>query len=146
MRAVQVNYFPAPIAQFVETGGPFTEHTTGATYITPPELNWAVWSSLIHGARQIIYFNHSFGGPGFSFDNLAQPYYQTIQLGQTISIYDQVKATDALVEQMAPVLNSPFAFGYVHVNGGYNDLDAGSCSGRHRDSGALLQWQLLHLC
>ena len=37
--------------------------TTAATYITPPELNWAVWSSLIHGAREIIYFNHTFYGP-----------------------------------------------------------------------------------
>src|SRR5262249_7456748 len=78
---------------------------------------WAVWSSLIHGAQQIIYFDHSFGGPGFSSDNLGQAYYQTIQPGQTISIYDQVKATDALVEQLAPVLNSPFAMNYVTVDG-----------------------------
>ena len=31
-------------------------------------------------------------------------------------MYDQVKATDALVEQMAPVLNSPIASGYVTVS------------------------------
>src|SRR5262249_27592931 len=91
-----------------------------ANYITPPELNWAVWSSLIHGARGIIYFNHTFAGPDQSDDNLAQPFYQTVQPGQTISIYDQVKATDALIEQLAPVLNSPFALNYVTVNsGGY---------------------------
>jgi hypothetical protein len=115
-RDLQVTY-PAPIAQFIETGGPYGENTTGASYISPPELNWAVWSSLIHGAGQIIYFNHSFGGPAFSFDNLAQPYYQTIQPGQTISIYDQVKATNDMVEQLAPVLNSPFAINYVTVDG-----------------------------
>jgi Ca-dependent carbohydrate-binding module xylan-binding/Calx-beta domain len=117
LRDVQVNYFPAPIAAYIETGGPYTENSTGATYISPPELNWAVWSSLIHGAGQIIYFNHSFGGPAFSFDNLAQPYYQTIQPGQTISIYNQVKATDAMIEQLAPVINSPFALNYATVAG-----------------------------
>src|SRR5262249_49204251 len=91
-----------------------------ANYITPPELNWAVWSSLIHGARGIIYFNHTFAGPDQSDDNLAQTFYQTIQPGQTISIYNQVKATDALIEQLAPVLNSPFALNYVTVSsGGY---------------------------
>ena len=53
-------------------------------------------------------------------DNLAQPFYQTIQPGQTISIYDQVQETDALIKQLAPVLNSPFALNYVTVNsGGY---------------------------
>jgi hypothetical protein len=115
-RDLQVTY-PAPIAQFIETGGPYGENTTGASYISPPELNWAVWSSLIHGAGQIIYFNHSFGGPAFSYDNLGNPYYDTIQPGQTISIYDQVNATNALIEQLAPVLNSPFALDYATVDG-----------------------------
>jgi Bacterial Ig-like domain/Protein of unknown function (DUF642) len=116
-RVLQAGHFPAPIPQFIETGGPYTEDTTGALYITPPELNWAVWSSLIHGAREIIYFNHSFGGPAQSFDNLAQTYYQTVQSGQTVSIYDQVKATDAEIHQLAPELNSPFAMNYVTVDG-----------------------------
>ena len=51
-----------------------------------------------------------------SNDNLAQPYYQTVQPGQTISIYNQVQATDALIKQLAPVLNSPIALDYVTVN------------------------------
>ena len=119
-RAFQAGHFPAPITAFIEDGGPYNEDTTASTYITPPELNWAVWSSLIHGARSIVYFNHSFAGPGGSQDNLRDPYYQTVQPGQTISIYDQVKATDALVQQMAPVLNSPFALNYVSTPNGYN--------------------------
>jgi hypothetical protein len=114
-RSYQTTY-SIPIFQFVETGGPYTEDTSASNYITPPELNWAVWSSVIHGARGIVYFNHTFAGPGDSFDNLADPYYQTVQSGQTISIYDQVKATDALVEHLAPVLNSPTALGYVTVS------------------------------
>ena len=105
-----------PIYALIETGGPYTEDTTGSSYITPPELNWAVWSSLIHGANGIDYFDHSFGGPAQSDSNVQDSYYQTVQPGQTVSIYTQIQNTDALVEQLAPVLNSPTAMGYVTVN------------------------------
>ena len=67
-------------------------------------------------ARGIIYFNHTFGGPAISNDNLSQPFYQTVQPGQTVSIYTQVQNTDALIEQVAPILNSSTALGYVTVN------------------------------
>src|SRR5208337_2759401 len=105
-----------PIDAIIEDGGPYTSDTSASTYITPPELNWAVWSSLIHGARGVVYFNHTFAGPAQSDDNLADPYFQTVQPGQTVSMYTQVQNTDALVEQMAPVLNSPTADGYVTVS------------------------------
>jgi hypothetical protein len=115
LRADQTTY-PAPIAQFVEDGGPFSEDTSASSYITPPEMNWSVWSSIIHGARQLIYFNHTFAGPAISDDNLAQAYYQAVQPGQTISAYGQAKATDALVATLAPEINSPQAIGYVSVS------------------------------
>jgi len=118
-RSYQAGHFPAPIIAYIEDGGPYTEDTTAATYIKPAELNWAVWSSLIHGAQGIDYFNHSFAGPGASQDNMRETYYQTIQPGQTISMYDQVKATDAMVQQMAPILHSPNALNYVSTPGGY---------------------------
>jgi hypothetical protein len=105
-----------PIYGFVENGGPYLENTSASTYITPPQLNWAVWSTLIHGARAICYFNHTFGGPAQSDDNMAQAYYQTVQAGQTVSVYAQTKATNALVKQMAPVLNAPYAINYASVN------------------------------
>ena len=105
-----------PIFGFVETGGPYTEDTSASDYITPPELNWAVWSELIHGANGIIYFDHSFAGPAVSDSNVQDAYYQTVQPGQTVSIYTQIQQTDALVTQLAPVLNSPTALGYVTVN------------------------------
>ena len=78
------------------------------------ELNWATWSSLIHGARGVIYFDHSFSGPARQRQSLSN-HFQTVQPGQTISIYNQIKTTDALIEQLAPVLNSPFALNYVTV-------------------------------
>jgi hypothetical protein len=115
IRAYQTTY-PGPLAQIVENGGPYSEDTTAAAYIKPAELNAAVWASIIHGARQIVYFNHSFGGPAQSDDNLAQTYYQTVQPGQTVSIYAQVKATNGQVKALAPIINSPFADGYVQVS------------------------------
>ena len=106
-----------PIFSLVENGGPYIVDTTGASYIQPPELNAAVWSSIIHGARAICYFNSTFGGPANGVqDNFASSYFQTIQSGQSISVYDQAKATNALVKSLASVINSSVAIGYVTVN------------------------------
>ena len=53
-----------PIWAFVEVGWPFTETAAqGARAIQPAEIEAAAWQSIIAGARGIIYFNHSFGGP-----------------------------------------------------------------------------------
>jgi hypothetical protein len=113
LRQYQIGAYPAPILNFVENGGPYTENSTGASYIQPPELNAAAWSVIIHGGRGLIYFNHTFGGPAQSNDNLGYAYYQTIQAGQSISIYNQTKATNTLIKSLATVINSPFADGYV---------------------------------
>ena len=113
LRGYQAAGYPAPIYSIIEDGQPFTGSTNGSTYITPAELNWATWSSLIHGARGIIYFDHSFSGPGTGSVGVEQSYFQTVQPGQTISIYNQIKATDALIKQLTPVILAPFALNYV---------------------------------
>jgi len=107
-----------PLLQFVENGGPYNGQTDGSSYIQPPELNAAVWNSIIHGARAICYFDSSFSGPAPSNGNLvhAVPYYSTVQPGQTESIYSQTKKTNTLVKQLASVINSPFADGVVTVS------------------------------
>jgi hypothetical protein len=112
-RAYQLT--PAPLMGIVENGGPFTSNTTGASYIQPAELNWAVWESIIHGARGIVYFNNTFGGPGLSNDDMNTAYFQSPQSGAAVSMYAQTAATDALVKSLAPVINSPFAVGYATV-------------------------------
>lgn len=79
-------------------------------------MNCAVWQSIIHGCRMIIYFNHTFGGPQTNDpDNFGNAYFQKVQPGQTISIYAQAKATNALIKQLAPVINSPTAAGFTTV-------------------------------
>ena len=75
LRGYQAGSNPAPIYAIIEDGQPFTGSTNGSTYITPAELNWATWSSLIHGARGVIYFDHSFSGPGTGNVDVENPYY-----------------------------------------------------------------------
>lgn len=100
---------PAPvIAPYIETEDGLV---AGGIEITPPEFNWAVWSTIVHGARGLLYFGttSNFGsGNTFGFS-------QSILSGQSISMYNQAKATNALVTQLAPVINSPFADYYFSV-------------------------------
>jgi hypothetical protein len=95
-----------PIWAFVEDGCPFSN----GQCVNPAEMNWAVWSSIIHGARGVIYFNHSFSGPAQGDNNFEDPYYTSS------GIYGQAKSTDALIKSLAPVLNDSTALGYVTVS------------------------------
>ena len=98
-----------PVWSFVEVGWPFTETAAqGARAIEPEEIQAAVWHSLIAGARGIVYFNHSFGGPDQTQHALRDPDYAEERAAVT--------ETDALIQQLAPVLNSPFDDGFVSVN------------------------------
>lgn len=106
--------YPAPVAPYIETEDGLAG--SGSREITPPELNWAVWDTITHGARQILYFGttSNFGsGPTFGFS-------QSTLSGQSISMYNQAKDTNTLVKNLAPVINSPFALHYATNNvGGY---------------------------
>lgn len=72
--------------------------------ITPPEMVWAHWSSIIHGARGICVFD------------VPSNYETTIQSGQTVSQYTQGVITNGLTTAVAKILNSPFALGYCTVS------------------------------
>jgi hypothetical protein len=98
-----------PIWNFVEVGWPFTESAAeGGRTIAPEEIRAAVWHSLIAGARGIVYFNHSFGGP---------PDCQSEHVLRDVGCYAKVRsavtALDAQIRRLARVLNSPFADGFV---------------------------------
>lgn len=98
-----------PIWNFVEVGWPFTEtEGQGARSILPAEVTAAVWHSIIAGARGIIYFNHSFGGPDQSQHCLREPKYGAVRAA--------VKSTNQLITRLAPVLNAPFADGFVSAS------------------------------
>jgi PKD domain len=86
-----------PVWGFVEVGHPGNQ--SWAPSITPPQIRAAVWHSLIAGARGIIYFNHSFGGPCISHHALREPCYAAAR--------QVVTDTNAQIKQLAPVLNAP---------------------------------------
>ena len=87
-----------PVWAFVEVGHPMSEDHWPS--ITPPQIRAAVWHSLIAGARGIIYFNHSFGGPCVSHHALREPCYAAART--------MVKSVNAQVKALAPALNAPF--------------------------------------
>jgi hypothetical protein len=100
-----------PVWMLVETGWPFTESASqGGRSITPPELRAAAWHSLIAGARGIIWFEHSFGGP-CSGDH------HTIRTNCE-GTRPMVASVDAQIAQLAPVLNSPTVTSGLTVGSG----------------------------
>lgn len=95
-----------PVWSIIEVGWPYTETAAqGARAIAPAEVRAAVWHSIIAGARGIIYFNHSFGGPHLSHQALRDPAYADVRTA--------VKNTNHLIVELAPVLNAPFADGFA---------------------------------
>lgn len=91
-----------PVWSFVELGQPFDADTRAAT---GPQIRAAVWSSIIHGARGIVYFNHSFGGDCRSFHLLREPCARDTRA--------DVTTLNRQVSELAPVLNAPFLDGAI---------------------------------
>jgi hypothetical protein len=87
-----------PVWAFVEVGHPAGEDHWPS--ITPPQIRAAIWHSLIAGARGIIYFNHSFGGPCTTHHALRERCYSDARA--------TVTATNKQIRALAPVLNAPF--------------------------------------
>ncbi|WP_416403103.1 hypothetical protein [Arthrobacter sp. LFS091] len=96
-----------PIWAFVEAGHPFKD-SPNATTITAPQIRAAVWSSLIHGARGVIYFNHNFGGDCIS---------QHVLRDCGTQVRPTVTALNQQITKLAPVLNAPFLDGATTATG-----------------------------
>jgi hypothetical protein len=92
-----------PVWALVEVGHPSQQSSGGS--IEGPEIKAAVWSSLIHGARGIVYFNHSFGGDCISQHVLRDT------CGDAVRPW--VEAVNRQIEDLAPVLNAPFVDGFA---------------------------------
>jgi hypothetical protein len=96
-----------PVLAFVELGHPFTEEDWPS--ITPAQARAAVWSSIIHGARGIIYFNHSFGGPCQTQHILRDPCYRSMR--------KMITRVNGQITRLAPALNSPDVRGVLKARG-----------------------------
>ena len=91
-----------PVWAIVELGHPFSEADWPT--IKPAEVRAAVWQSLIAGARGIVYFNHSFGGPHETQHILRDGSNPSSAYAPIRSV---ATATNREIEALAPVLNSP---------------------------------------
>lgn len=89
-----------PVWALVEVGHPSTDGQ--APTITNGQIRAAVWSSIIHGARGIVYFNHSFAGACFS-NHVLRDCGPDLRNG--------VREVNSQLKELAPVLNSPFLDG-----------------------------------
>jgi hypothetical protein len=104
-----------PIWNFVETGWPFMESAAqGARAIRPQELRAAVWHSIIAGARGILYFQHSFGGPCSGDHHTTRTNCEGTR--------PIVASVNAQIDQLATVLNSPTVSSGVTVSSGIRAL------------------------
>jgi hypothetical protein len=106
---------------FIEDGAPYTE--TFSMAITPAQLKWAVWSTMVHGARAVDYFNHTFRAddPLGSFNVLNHDGYGGPGIAGT-GIYAAVKEIDRFILELASVLNSPFD-GYLCFGDGTQSFE-----------------------
>ena len=98
-----------PIWNIVEVCWPLSASAAqGGRTIQPAEVGAAVWHSIIAGARGIIYFNHSFGGPNPSQHCLREPAYAAARTA--------VRDTNRLITRLAPVLNAPSSDGFISTD------------------------------
>jgi hypothetical protein len=95
-----------PVWALVEVGHPFSEKDSPT--ITIEQIRAAVWSSLIHGARGIVYFNHSFGGECAS-QNVLRDCGEALRSG--------MRKLNKEIAELAPVLNAPFVDNAVQAAG-----------------------------
>jgi hypothetical protein len=104
------SYYPstAPCYTFIEASDPYGPSDNGARWVKPFELNAMVWSTIMHRARWIVYFTNWGGNNGTVSGGAFGAWGHKIQSGNTISQYDQAKATHRLIQTLAPVINSPF--------------------------------------
>jgi hypothetical protein len=120
-RTQQAGHYPAPIMALIEDGNPF-DAAQASNFIRPAEYNWAMWASLIHGARGFDIFDHSGmdrGGQYATSANLRDNpggLFNSIRAGETVTMHAAITATHTLIYNLARILNSPFALGFATVS------------------------------
>ena len=101
-----------PVWAFIEVGHPFSEPSWPS--IEPAQVSAAVWSSIISGARGIVYFNHSFGGPAPTQHALREAAYADVRA--------ELELTNARIERLAPVLNAPYVDRFASTSGAVDTM------------------------
>jgi hypothetical protein len=82
--------------------------------IKPEEIQALAWNYVIGGALGFTYFNHCF------CTSTNQTTHDAINDANFTANRAAIKAVDARIKNLAPVINSPFANGYATASGGVN--------------------------
>jgi hypothetical protein len=108
MRRFQNQSSLKPIWTFIETARPYL-FEAGARTIQPDQMEGAVWSALIHEARGIAYFQHNNDGA----------YGGNYSIVDIAAVHAKVKAVNAMVQSLAPVLNTQSYYNTSYTVNGY---------------------------
>jgi hypothetical protein len=93
-----------PIMVFTET-----DHMDGGSiYPQPAQTTAEVWNAIIAGARGVEYFDQ--------YSDITDDSYTGNGHYAPGAMYNAVKAIDARITALAPVINAPFANGYVKTS------------------------------
>jgi hypothetical protein len=109
---------PGPVGVAIETGDAKTNATLVSQLITPPEYNWVVWSTIIHGARHLLNFDHNNGPSPYGGNDclITNSNFASPLPGQTVSMVSQVTTTCNMVITYAPIINSPIVAQYCRAS------------------------------
>ncbi|NVM94403.1 hypothetical protein [Arthrobacter wenxiniae] len=94
----------APLWAFVENMTGADRPDTFGAYITPEQLQGAVFSSIIHEARGIVYFNQSLSGPCKSGNVFRDA--QVVPGFCGDAQVQAVKRVNTMIRSLAPVINT----------------------------------------
>jgi len=87
-----------PVWAFIETGG------ISGPAATPEQVRAQTWAAIVAGATGVTYFVHQF-----------KPSFSDRRLLSDPAMMDSIKATNALIARLAPVLNAPTIAGRTRV-------------------------------
>jgi hypothetical protein len=80
----------------------------GSIYPQPAQTTAEVWNAIIAGARGVEYFDQ--------YSDITDVSYTGAGHYPPGAMYNAIKATDARIAALAPVINAPFANGYVKTS------------------------------
>jgi hypothetical protein len=105
-----------PVWVFIETSYIFPETWGQRRSPTPAQVQAEVWQAIIGGARGIEYFNHNF----YEQDHRQPPTQHLLIEPAYATMAQAVREVNQRVRRLAPVINAPFAEGFVVANGTVN--------------------------
>ncbi len=100
-----------PVMPFIEAGEPFTSDQWSGVTDTPAMSVAEAWNAIIAGARGIQWFDHDFGGSAAGYAESSDDLIDSNSV--FASLQSAVSAFDARVKSLAPIINDPFANGFM---------------------------------